>query len=166
MRRSIPINIIVQINKTITRHIKHADYLKSAPKAFSIPYPRRTAWLQQSAIWATRHIQSTINKRILWTKSTRLLVRWPSVGPLPWHAFSNSINWWIHNIRPIQTVPHTCPNTEGNPNVQGCEDRRNTHNIHPKYLKGTNNQHGAAWSIIITIRKNIWQCRPMIDIMY
>ena len=41
--------------------------------------------------------------------------------------------------------PRTCPNTEGNPNVQGCEDRRITHKHHPKYLKLINNKHGEAW---------------------
>ena len=45
-------------------------------------------------------------------------------------AFSNTINRWIQNIHPIQAVPHTCPTTEGNPNVQGCEYHSNTVNCY------------------------------------
>ena len=70
------------------------------------------------------------------------------MGPLPRHAFSNSINWWIKNTIPIQAIPHTCPNTEENLNEQVCEDCRITYNSHTKYIKGNNNKHGTAWSSI------------------
>ena len=162
MRQSIPINIMVQANPTIARHIKHVTYLKIALKDVSIPCPLRTAWTQQSAMWTTwhkrNHFQSTRNKSILWTKSTRLLVRGPSMGPLPGHAFSNPIYWRIQNIIPIQAVTHTIPNTEGNTNGQGCEDFRVTHNRHPKYLKLTHNKHGIARSSLGKISTYIWQC--------
>ena len=130
---------MVQINPTIARHIKHATYLKSSPTVFSIPCPRRTAWLQQSAIWTTRHkrnhFQPTRDKRIIWTKSTGLLVRWPRMRPLPRHAFSNPINWRLHNISPVQAVPHPCPNTQGTPTDRAVKIAGSLKNRHPKYRK-------------------------------
>ena len=94
---------------------------------------------------------------ILWTKSTGLLVRWPIMGPLLRHAFSNPINWRIQNISPIQAVPHTCPNTEGNPNGQVCEYRRITHNRHPNILKEptiNRGRHGQALEKLAQIFDN------------
>ena len=152
---------MVQINQTISRHNKHATYLESAPKVISIPCPQRIAQIKQIAIWTTRHkrkhFQSTRDKRILWTKSTVLMVRWPRMGPLPRHAFSNPINWRLLNISLVQTVPHPCTNTEGSPNVQGCEDRRIPHNRHPKYIEVTHNKHGTTWPSFGELSKYIWE---------